>query len=338
MYRDPAHLSRCRPLLAVLGGLVTLACSEPRPTGGSADRQVVRDGPWRVVCVKEDEVVFEHDDIYRVLRVDGTAPGIAGYETGDGITFRGRMGEAVNCIWERLAPPPAEAIATEVVENRAPMATESVAAVPEEAGDAGGPDIEPDRPPEDTTASPAASVAASSAGDLSVSVATAPADANAVAAEAVQEPVPVLDLPPPAMSSEDDATSLAPQTLTVEASDHGDFARLLLRADDGVGFSVVSAGETVEIRTDRSLPVDASSTVAPLAGYVSIVRTLPRDVGLMLVLRRPMQVDHYPVDGGLTVELRPYAKVQPDSAGTPLSGSPAPDLPLDLAPPPADVE
>ena len=66
-----------------------------------APSQRVRQGPWHVVCYQDNEVVFEHDAIYRVWRADHNPPQWA-YETIDGVRFRGRIGTDVNCTWQRL--------------------------------------------------------------------------------------------------------------------------------------------------------------------------------------------------------------------------------------------
>ena len=66
-----------------------------------APSQRVRQGPWHVVCYQDNQVVFEHDAIYRVWRADHNPPQWA-YETIDGVRFRGRIGTDVNCTWQRL--------------------------------------------------------------------------------------------------------------------------------------------------------------------------------------------------------------------------------------------
>lgn len=72
----------------------------PPPVQIVAPVQRVRQGPWRVVCYQEGEVVFEHNSIYRVWLADHVPPQWA-YETVDGIRFRGRIGSDVNCQWIR---------------------------------------------------------------------------------------------------------------------------------------------------------------------------------------------------------------------------------------------
>lgn len=61
----------------------------------------IRQGPFRVTCFHDNEIVFEHDHIYRVWQPHAQPPQWA-YETADGVRFRGRMGTGLNCIWERL--------------------------------------------------------------------------------------------------------------------------------------------------------------------------------------------------------------------------------------------
>ena len=78
----------------------------PRPETGPApqpvrhDDDVIRQGPWSVVCYQDNAVVFEHDRIYRVWRAEEQPPQWA-YETIDGIRFRGRMGTDLNCTFRR---------------------------------------------------------------------------------------------------------------------------------------------------------------------------------------------------------------------------------------------
>ena len=59
------------------------------------------DGPWRVECFQDEELVFEHNRIYRVWHPEARPPHWA-YETPDGLRFRGRMGTDLNCVWRRL--------------------------------------------------------------------------------------------------------------------------------------------------------------------------------------------------------------------------------------------
>ncbi len=61
--------------------------------------RTVRHGPFRVTCYKDEAVVFEHGSIYRVYRPQGADAGWS-YETGDGLKYRGRIGENVNCVWQ----------------------------------------------------------------------------------------------------------------------------------------------------------------------------------------------------------------------------------------------
>ncbi len=79
---------------------------EADPTDEAAP--VVRQGPLQVTCYKDDAVVFEHPDIYRIFRRHGENAGWS-YETGDGLRFRGRIGEHVNCVWQRASAPGAPA-------------------------------------------------------------------------------------------------------------------------------------------------------------------------------------------------------------------------------------
>ncbi len=97
--------------LAVLAAVS--GCAEPAQplaaTGtGAADRTAavaqdtaptIRQGPFRVTCYKDESVVFEHGTIYRVYRPQGEDAGWS-YETGDGLKYRGRIGENVNCVWQ----------------------------------------------------------------------------------------------------------------------------------------------------------------------------------------------------------------------------------------------
>ena len=81
----------------------------PEPAGATAaagDRP--REGPWRVLCFQDEELVFEHNQIYRVWHPEARPPHWA-YETPDGLRFRGRMGTDLNCVWRRpqgQRPPP----------------------------------------------------------------------------------------------------------------------------------------------------------------------------------------------------------------------------------------
>ena len=72
----------------------------PPPVQIVAPVQRVRQGPWRVVCYQDGDVVFEHNSIYRVWLADHVPPQWA-YETVDGIRFCGRIGTDVNCQWFR---------------------------------------------------------------------------------------------------------------------------------------------------------------------------------------------------------------------------------------------
>ena len=80
--------------------LIEVTESEPEERAGVAVQRY-REGPWRVVCYRESEIVFEHDQIYRVWMEDHHPPQW-GYETVDGVRFRGRMGTDLNCNWRRL--------------------------------------------------------------------------------------------------------------------------------------------------------------------------------------------------------------------------------------------
>ena len=74
--------------------------TSPAPQPVRHDDNVIRQGPWSVVCYQDNAVVFEHDRIYRVWRADEQPPQWA-YETIDGIRFRGRMGTDLNCTFLR---------------------------------------------------------------------------------------------------------------------------------------------------------------------------------------------------------------------------------------------
>ena len=93
---------------AALGGCSqgpTTAAVEGTATAGAADsvalksEPTVRQGPFRVTCYKDEAVVFEHGTIYRVYRPYGANAGWS-YETRDGLKYRGRIGENVNCVWQ----------------------------------------------------------------------------------------------------------------------------------------------------------------------------------------------------------------------------------------------
>ena len=103
-----------RPLFLSLAVLAAVSgCSEPAQplaaTGGDAANRTaavaqdaaptIRQGPFRVTCYKDESVVFEHGTIYRVYRPQGEDAGWS-YETGDGLKYRGRIGENVNCVWQ----------------------------------------------------------------------------------------------------------------------------------------------------------------------------------------------------------------------------------------------
>ncbi len=75
------------------------------PAGGTVPARPplapqIRQGPFRVTCFHDNEIVFEHDRIYRVWQPQAQPPQWA-YETADGVRFRGRMGTGINCIWDR---------------------------------------------------------------------------------------------------------------------------------------------------------------------------------------------------------------------------------------------
>ena len=111
------HIGSRSAILAT--ALALAACNtsapDPQPTenapttaDGAAstnDRQQVEeplvDGPWRVECFQDEELVFEHNRIYRVWHPEARPPHWA-YETPDGLRFRGRMGTDLNCNWRRL--------------------------------------------------------------------------------------------------------------------------------------------------------------------------------------------------------------------------------------------
>ena len=73
--------------------------AEPAATLAQDSAPTIREGPYRVTCYKDEAVVFEHGTIYRVYRPDGADSGWS-YETGDGLKYRGRIGENVNCVWQ----------------------------------------------------------------------------------------------------------------------------------------------------------------------------------------------------------------------------------------------
>ncbi len=76
------------------------AAADGGPTDAIAQytAPTVRQGPFRVTCYKDEAVVFEHGTIFRVYRPNGADAGWS-YETGDGLKYRGRIGENVNCVW-----------------------------------------------------------------------------------------------------------------------------------------------------------------------------------------------------------------------------------------------
>ena len=93
---------------AALGGCsqgTTTAATDGVATAGAVDavalesEPTVRQGPFRVICYKDEAVVFEHGTIFRVYRPYGANAGWS-YETGDGLKYRGRIGENVNCVWQ----------------------------------------------------------------------------------------------------------------------------------------------------------------------------------------------------------------------------------------------
>ncbi len=85
------------PAASALAG----AAVPPPDADAPAAAEVVMQGPWRVVCVQEDEVVFRHDRIFRVWEPDHEPPQWV-YQTADGLRFRGRMGTDLNCMFERI--------------------------------------------------------------------------------------------------------------------------------------------------------------------------------------------------------------------------------------------
>ena len=95
-------------ILAAISGCAEPAQPPASSANDSADRAAaiaqdsaptIRQGPFRVTCYKDESVVFEHGTIYRVFRPDGEDAGWS-YETGDGLKYRGRIGENVNCVWQ----------------------------------------------------------------------------------------------------------------------------------------------------------------------------------------------------------------------------------------------
>lgn len=73
---------------------ILIGCAPPPPTARVV--QAPREGPFSVTCFKDEEVVFEHPEIYRTMAPTGWT-----YETNEGVTFRGRLGSQVNCQWAR---------------------------------------------------------------------------------------------------------------------------------------------------------------------------------------------------------------------------------------------
>ena len=103
-----------RPLSITITALAALcACADdvpaPQPAAAEASARAqvtgqesgvtVRQGPFRVTCYKDESIVFEHGTIFRVYRPSGADAGWS-YETGDGLKYRGRIGENVNCVWQ----------------------------------------------------------------------------------------------------------------------------------------------------------------------------------------------------------------------------------------------
>lgn len=103
-----------QPLSITIVALAALcACAEdvpaPQPAATEAPARsdvadqdsgiTIRQGPFRVTCYKDESIVFEHGTIYRVYRPNGADAGWS-YETGDGLKYRGRIGENVNCVWQ----------------------------------------------------------------------------------------------------------------------------------------------------------------------------------------------------------------------------------------------
>lgn len=99
--------SRLRCALWLAAAMAISGCddsSRASPTAGSDPMMVetsftTRQGPFRVTCYKDEAIVFEHGTIYRVYQPEGADAGWS-YETGDGLKFRGRIGENVNCVWQ----------------------------------------------------------------------------------------------------------------------------------------------------------------------------------------------------------------------------------------------
>lgn len=92
---------------AAVAAILPAACAAPPPappagppeTAAAEERP--REGPWRVECFQDEELVFEHDRIYRVWQARARPPHWA-WETDDGLRFRGRMGADLTCVWRRL--------------------------------------------------------------------------------------------------------------------------------------------------------------------------------------------------------------------------------------------
>lgn len=108
MIRIPGCSSHILKAVSLAALAAAFGCAEPppaplaaEPTGTVAQdaAPTIRHGPYRVTCYKDEAVVFEHGTIYRVYRPDGADAGWS-YETGDGLKYRGRIGENVNCVWQ----------------------------------------------------------------------------------------------------------------------------------------------------------------------------------------------------------------------------------------------
>ena len=95
--------------MPALLALVLAACSQAVPLAEDiepvdadpeqATRTVApeRQGPWRMQCFVEDELVLDLPEVYRVQRE--TRAGGHVYVTPDGTVIRGRITAGANCVW-----------------------------------------------------------------------------------------------------------------------------------------------------------------------------------------------------------------------------------------------
>ena len=314
-------------------------CAEPVPKQNPGDQVVRREGPLRVTCLRGDEVVFEHDRIYRVIRSDSRGPGIATYETDGGIPFRGRMGEAIVCAWEPLSPAagpatgpvdpgveeePAVAEAqddTQATPSAPPNATSPTLGVPDDQPASGDqedqePELVQDREPEtdpstESETQPESVAEPVAAAEPSQSV-DDPRD-NAPTADSVD---PGGDQPEGRVSPDDtpaddppavdphEADSGAP-SVVVAASDTGQFARLSLRSSANVEYQVETDGRRLVVRTDPPLPMQLGTSMTALTDYVMEAEILEADGGVAFTLRDTAVVDHFSSGDGIDVLIYP---------------------------------